>query len=298
MALNKYNLPSLLLLLALGAASCNEPKVPDAPGYPEGTGAEAPRGKLFIIGGGKRPPALVARLCAEAGVDSTQGYALILPYASSEPDSSYWYAKQQFAALGIATACGPLDSSQATRASFLDSLATAPLIYLPGGDQNALMAWLHRAGMVPSIQQAYQQGGTVAGTSAGAAVMSAPMITGNERHYPDYSATFRHLEADNIELAEGLGLLPGVLIDQHFVKRSRYNRLLSAVMEHPEWLGIGIDEATALLVTQGTQAEVVGTSQILLFRAPPEGTATQNGLLGVHGITIDVLLPGEKWRLN
>ncbi|HAP61315.1 MAG TPA: cyanophycinase [Cytophagales bacterium] len=284
---------ALFGLLVIVGQACNAPEsTSDIPA----TSEPQPQGKLFIIGGGKRPPALIERLAQEAAVDGTEGYVMILPYSSAEPDSSYWYAKQQFLTLGIPTACAPLDSTQYGRPSFLDSLRHCPLIYLPGGDQNRFMQRIAGTGIAEALHAAYTESSVIAGTSAGAAVMSQAMITGNEKHYPDYNATFRNLEADNIELGEGLGFLTTVIIDQHFVKRSRYNRLFSAVMEHPELLGIGIDESTAVLV-QGQQAEVVGSSQVILFRGPAEFT-TQGDLIGARGITVDVLLPGETFSLK
>jgi cyanophycinase len=88
------------------------------------------------------------------------------------------------------------------------------------------------------------------------------------------------------------------IIDQHFVKRSRHNRLISAVAEHPEILGIGIDESTAILVDKDT-AEVVGVSQVLVFKnTNPKIDTSENGLLGTKGIVLDIYLPGEKFPLK
>src|SRR5690606_3561987 len=90
------------------------------------------------------------------------------------------------------------------------------------------------------------------GTSAGAAVMSTPMITGDERHpggsRPDSTEPFMTIARDNIITSTGFGLIDGAILDQHFLRRKRHNRLVSAVLEHPKLLGVGIDESTALLV--------------------------------------------------
>jgi cyanophycinase len=119
-----------------------------------------------------------------------------------------------------------------------------------------------------------------------------------ELKHPEYSSNFRNIEANNIELKQGLGFVENAIIDQHFVKRSRHNRLISAIAEHPEILGIGIDESTAILVDKDT-AEVVGVSQVLVFKnTNPKIDTSENGLLGTKGIVLDIYLPGEKFPLK
>lgn len=254
-------------------------------------------GKLFIIGGGKRPQPMIERLVEEAGIKSS-GYGIILPMSSSEQDSSVWYAKIQFTDLGLTNIVGMnFNKGDLPTKSQLDSIKNAPLIYISGGDQNKFMDIVAGTDIKEAIYEAYQNGSVIAGTSAGAAVMSKKMITGNELKHPDYSSTFRNIEADNIEIAEGLGLVDGVIIDQHFVKRSRYNRLLSAAIEYPDHLGIGIDESTAILVYKNT-AEVVGESQVVLFKNPAQSMKKEQGLLGAKDLQLSILLPGEKFKLK
>jgi cyanophycinase len=148
-----------------------------------------------------------------------------------------------------------------------------------------------------AIAEAYKRGSLVGGTSAGAAVMSKVMITGNELKYPEYSSTFQNIEENNIETKPGLGLLENVIIDQHFVKRSRHNRLISAVIEFPDKMCVGIDESTAILVT-GNEVEVVGDSQVVVFENPKHRKTVKNGKLGARGIVMSVFLPGEKFKLK
>lgn len=259
--------------------------------------AQTASGKLFIIGGGKRPTSMIERLLQEADLQQG-GWGIILPFASEEPDSALWYARKQFSALGIRNVSGLLaDTSRALSMAQLDSIRQAKLVYLPGGDQNRLMRLLEKTGARKALLEAYQHGATIAGTSAGAAVMSRHMITGNEKNHPEYHPTFLHLEANNLELAPGLGLLPAhILIDQHFIKRSRYNRLLSAIIEEPSWQGIGIDESTAILV-KGQQVEVVGEAQVVVFSKPGSIGEKQQKLLGARNLQLDIYLPGERFSL-
>jgi cyanophycinase len=225
------------------------------------------KGKLFIIGGGSRPSAMIDRIISESGIDK-EGYAIILPMSSSEPDTASYYAKKQFFDKNIANVHAlNFVKDEKFSSDKIDSLKNARLIYISGGDQNRFMDVVKNTEIEKAIHEAYKNGSLIAGTSAGAAVMSKMMITGTELKNSEYSSTFRNLQSENIEIKSGLGMIDNVIIDQHFVKRSRYNRLLSAVIEHPETIGIGIDEATAILVN-GNQAEVIGEYQVIVFKNP------------------------------
>ena len=251
----------------------------------------------MIIGGGSRPTELVHRMIEEAGL-LRDGYAVILPMSSAEPDSAIIWSGEQFLEQGVTALAGfnILPGVPATQ-NQLDSIAGAALIYISGGNQNRFMDIVRNTAVVDAILEAYQRGGMIAGTSAGAAVMSGKMITGDERRYPEYQSTFRTIEADNIVMGEGLGLLTTAIIDQHFVYRSRHNRLLSAVIEYPDLTGIGIDESTAILV-KGDSAEVIGASQVLVFKNPDHSASVQNHKLGAHNLSLDIYLPGETFPIR
>ncbi|MBK5213451.1 MAG: cyanophycinase [Flavobacteriaceae bacterium] len=254
-------------------------------------------GKLVIIGGGSRPEAMVQRIIKEAQLDKS-GYGIILPMSSAEPDSAVYYAKKQFVEAGLTNIVGlQIYKDENVSKSKLDSIKNAKMIYISGGDQNRFMDIVGGTAAEEAIHEAFSKGSLVAGTSAGAAVMSKMMITGNELKHTDYAATFRNIEEENIEIKTGLGMLTGVIIDQHFVKRSRYNRLISAVIEHPQLMGIGIDESTAILV-EGNMAEVLGESQVIVLKNPTESKNENNGKLGAHNLSLNVYLPGETFAIN
>jgi cyanophycinase len=141
-----------------------------------------------------------------------------------------------------------------------------------------------------AILEAYNKGATISGTSAGAAVMSKIMITGNQ--LKNKASSFSTIEEGNVETSRGLGFLTNVIIDQHFLIRSRHNRLLSLVIEH-NITGIGIDESTAILV-KGNDVEVIGESQVLVIR-PPKEKKTTNGKLGGTDLKLSVYLAGERF---
>ena len=255
-----------------------------------------PKGSLFIIGGGSRPPEMVKRIIQESGIDK-KGYGIILPMASSEQDSAVYYAKKQFSEAGITNVFGILISEEhPVTAQKIDSIKKAGLIYISGGDQDRFMKIVEGTPVASAIHENYQNGGMIAGTSAGAAVMSREMITGNELKHPEYHSTFRNLEENNLELKEGLGMLNNVIIDQHFVKRSRYNRLLTAVIDNPKVKGIGIDESTAILV-KNKKAEVVGDSQVIVFKNQKASKKVSKGKLAAEGLLIDIYLNGDTFEL-
>ena len=254
-------------------------------------------GSLFIIGGGSRPATMIERMVQEAGLN-TGGYVVILPMASSLPDSAIIWSGEQFFAQGLEYVAGfNFLPGEAPSQAWVDSLRNASLVYISGGDQGRFMEIVYGTPILDAIHEAYAAGAMIAGTSAGAAVMSQKMITGNELRHPEYRATFPIIESENLELATGLGLLTTAIIDQHFVWRSRHNRLITAVLEHPELPGIGIDESTAILV-RGNEAEVVGEAQVLVFRNPDNSVNHFNDKLGGAGLRLDVFLPGDKFFIK
>jgi cyanophycinase len=256
-----------------------------------------PKGKLFIIGGGNRSDAMMDRLIDEASLRE-KGYVFILPMASESADSAIIWSGEQFIRNGIKKVTGfNFQAGELPGKQLLDSLQNASLIYICGGDQARFMKSVLGSPVFDAIHTAFWNGTVIAGTSAGAAVMSKKMITGNELRYPQYNETFKCIEDGNIEYADGLGLLKTAIIDQHFVKRSRYNRLITSVLENPDLPGIGIDESTAILV-KGNTAEVVGESQVIVFRNKSKSTKRQGNKMGANHIQLEIYLPGEKFSIS
>lgn len=243
-------------------------------------------GALFIVGGGKISDALRKEAIALAG--GAKARVAIFAQASREKNAGPETAK-------LFDACGAgqvdvVDLDAKTKARQL--VAKATLIWFGGGSQNRLMEELKRADLVDAIRTRWREGAVVGGTSAGAAVMSKLMITGDEYERG-------RITASSTALGDGLGLLDGAIVDQHFVARGRFPRLLSAVLDHPEQLGIGIDESTAAIV-EGDTLRVSGDSHVLVFdaRAATCAKATPGELVGAEDIRFHVLRPGTKLRLT
>ena len=255
------------------------------------------KGKLFIIGGGDRTDAMMNELVDIAGI-RTEGYAYILPMASSVPDSSIMWTKEDFTVTGIRNISGYnfLPGVIPPKAQ-LDSLRNAKLIFISGGDQARFMSVVLNGPVMDAIIQAYRNGSVIAGTSAGAAVMSKKMITGNQKKHAESEAGFVTIESDNIDITEGLGFLTDVIIDQHFIKRQRLNRLVAASIENPDQLCVGIDESTAIIV-DGDYATVTGISQVVVIKNPDKIKNIKDGKLGTEGLQLSVYFPGQKFKLR
>jgi len=239
---------------------------------------------------------MIDRLIDESGLRQG-GYAVILPMSSLSQDSSIYYAKEPFTTAGINKVYGiRCNKEDANSSAKSDSVRFAKLVYISGGDQTRFMDIVRGSDLEKAIHEAYAHGAMIAGTSAGAAVMSAVMITGEQLKKPEYSATFTTIEQGNLETKNGLGLLKSAVIDQHFLIRSRHNRLLTAILEFPSLKGIGIDESTAILV-EGKYAEVVGNSQVLVYSNPKKQVKKMNGKYGAKDLRLSIYLAGEKFKI-
>src|SRR3954464_4444459 len=174
-------------------------------------GKASAKGKLFIIGGGDRSRALMQTLIGTAGM-KPQDYAVVLPMSSEYPDTSFFYFKEDYYPVcKNAIVCFNFTKETVNSKRWLDSLQHARLIFITGGDQLRFMNIVLNTPVYQAIHNAYKNGATIGGTSAGAAVMSKYMITGNQLTDTSYSATFRIVHDDNIEIKEGLGLLTSAI---------------------------------------------------------------------------------------
>jgi cyanophycinase len=281
---------SIFFFLALGFAACQPPTSDTWTGtsytdlvLTDGTGT------LFIIGGGSRPLSLME--CVVRRLPSKDALVLVMPMASSEPDTSLYYGVKPLEALGCTNVHGMHVESATVSDAQLDSIRNAAGFYLCGGDQARFMAVAEGA-VADAIREAFRRGAIVSGSSAGAAMMSRVMITGDQRQEPEYESTYRRLVAENGVYLEGLGLLDQAIIDQHFVERSRYNRALTALHDYPGLPVFGIGESTALVV-EPSGLSVEGEGQVVVFEASST-RADSAGRIGLQDVHLNVWLPGES----
>jgi cyanophycinase len=244
-----------------------------------------PKGHLLIIGGNGTSDDIVARALSAGG--GATGRVVIFPQASELPETGSEAVKMWTAAgFGRAVVADPKDPAAA-----IQLVRDATFIWFPGGDQNRLMKAFENTGIPEAIRARYSAGALVGGTSAGAAVMSLVMITGE--------ADLQSITAGKTETAPGLGLFPRVIVDQHFLKRQRANRLISAVLDHPDLVGVGIDETTAIFVT-GSAFEVLGKNSVVVVDARKAGAiqAPKGKLSWGRNLALSVLTAGMTYKLD
>ena len=257
----------------------------------------APKGNLFIIGGGERSDNLIGTLVKTANFKA-KDYIIVLPMASEIPDTGFKYISAQIRKqTNLDIKNFNFSKHDVNDKKWVDSLAGAKLIYILGGDQNRFMKAVLGNPVYTAIHEAYKNGATIAGTSAGAAVMSKYMITGQQLLDTVYKETFNKLWDKNVEFAEGLGLLQNTIVDQHFLKRNRYNRLISSLAAHPDLVCVGIDESTAIIV-HGNKATVAGDSQVIRMANPKNLKATQKGLIKFNQVAFGIFTAGDVIRIK
>jgi cyanophycinase len=232
--------------------------------------------RLVVVGGGKRPPEAMKRFVEWAGGNSAN--ILVIPWATSEPESSFEYLRKDMAELGPhSIALAPIaPMTEEKKSTFLAQLKNATGVFFTGGDQVKTMAVLKDGSLATALRDRYESGVVFGGTSAGAAIMSTQMITGE--------GDFTVIDGGKVQTIVGLGLLPDdVIVDQHFIKRQRQNRLFGLILQSGRKYGIGIDEDTALLVIDNRFGEVVGARQVMtVIPAKREG-----------GLFVQMLKPGD-----
>lgn len=234
---------------------------------------------VVAVGGGTRTPEILAEVVRLAGGDRAR--LVVIPLASGSPDEVGGSQAAEFRAAGAGRVSVLLDVSDT------EALRDATAVWFSGGDQNRLVAALRGTEALVLIGDVLNRGGVVAGTSAGAAVMSRTMITGDMRasdgvQEPGYTPT-----------DEGFGFVDDVLgvavvIDQHFANRQRHARLLSAVLNGPARLGFGVDEATALVASPGG-IRVVGRANVTVIDARDAPISFSGGVFSTSGIRLSLL---------
>ena len=257
------------------------------------------KGHLLIIGGGERPGYVLKKFIELAGKENAK--ILIIPVASGEPDESGNILKKEF----IENGCKNVDyiivnKQNVDLQSNIEKLKGVTGIFFGGGDQSKLTDIFFKTDFLKKIKQIYTDGGVIGGTSAGTAVMSKIMITGNELINKDPEEIYIFIKKNNIETKEGFGFINNAIIDQHFVKRKRHNRLISIVLENPELPGIGIDEETAIIVNPDNTFEVIGENSVIVYDASSVKSIKldKNGNLGADNIKLQILVQGDKYNLS
>jgi cyanophycinase len=173
-------------------------------------------------------------------------------------------------------------------------LAGANVVFFTGGDQLRITSQISDSPMFRCLQEIFERGATIAGTSAGAAAMPETMLISGP------SDTSHRVSA--LGMAPGLGLIEGVVIDSHFAERGRFGRLLGAVAQNPKNLGLGIDEDTAVVVQRGERFHVIGSGGVHVFDGADVTYSSLSerqpeGVLSVFDVRVHVLAAGDCFNL-
>ncbi|MBE9180100.1 cyanophycinase [Oculatella sp. LEGE 06141] len=225
---------------------------------PAESGTQKPSGQLVIIGGAEDKEGecfILREFLRRAG--GLQARIAVITAATSLPGevgSTYIRVFERLGAERVDVVdTANRDDSNDER--FIEVINQATGIFFTGGDQTRITDLIKGTKLDEAMHQRYADGCIIAGTSAGAAMMPRTMIIGGD------SETSPRVEI--VDMDPGMGFLPGVVIDQHFSQRGRLGRLLAAVAQKPHLLGIGIDENTAIAVSDG-EFEVLGEGTVTI----------------------------------
>ncbi len=254
-----------------------------------------PQGHLVLIGGGDKPDDAMAKFIELAG--GTQAPMVAIPTASDDSDVGYYYTdlfRETYGCPNVVT-LDIKNRDDAARPDFVELAAAAGGIFFGGGDQTRITRAILDTPVGDAIAAAFARGAVVGGTSAGTACQSPLMITGE--------GDFTVIRAGSVELWRGFGFFRDVVVDQHFIARQRSNRLTSVILQHPEVLGVGVDEDTAVWVRPDGTFEVLGKRCVMVLDASHATVSRRPGEngkddLGVHGLTTHILLRGEVFDLK
>ncbi|MEH2435991.1 MAG: cyanophycinase [Nostoc sp.] len=255
------------------------------------------KGQLVIIGGAEDKEGdcqILRDFVRRAG--GTKAYIVIMTAATELPREVGENYIRVFERLGAENAriIDTESREDASSSTALEAINKATGIFFTGGDQARITSILKDTEIDTAIHQRFSEGVVVGGTSAGAAVMPDVMIVEGDSE--------THPRIETVEMGPGLGFLPGVVIDQHFSQRGRLGRLISALILQPAVLGFGIDENTAMVVTDN-QIEIIGQGAVTIV---DESEATYNNMseilkdesLAICGAKLHILPHGFKFDLK
>lgn len=239
------------------------------------------KGSLVIVGGGGTPKETIQKFIELAG--GPEAKIVVLPTALSDPlpprEKLVEVLMLERAGAKNVHVQTARDRSEIESERFAQSLRDAGGVWFGGGRQWRFIDAYDDTAAEKHFQQVLNRGGVIGGSSAGASIQGEFLCRGNP--------------LGNLEIAcegyeRGLGFLPGTAIDQHFSQRNRLNDLVTLIKERPQFLGIGLDESTALIV-QGSEAEVQGKGKAFFVDATRKSGEVPD---------YTVVEPGKKFHLT
>jgi cyanophycinase len=254
-------------------------------------------GPVILIGGAedkRRDRIILTRFVEMAGGEDA--HVVIISTASTLGDLATERYGELFEELGVNRVTGlrPLTREEANDPTVAGTLADATGIFLTGGNQVRLVSVVGGTRLEDALASAHDRGAVVGGTSAGASAVSTHMVAFGR---PGASPKHRM-----IHISAGLGLVDGVVVDQHFEQRGRMGRLLAAVALSPRLIGIGLDEDTAAVIYPDRTLEVLGKGSVTLVDGAEIATDAFNMKghrpMMVSGAVIHALPAGYRFDLR
>jgi cyanophycinase len=233
----------------------------------------------------------------------SQGRIVVLAMASGYPEEVGAELVEDFINYGFEAELLPLFWDNRHTAAFdsalVDKISDYGSVFFSGGDQSRITGTLIQDGretpVLQSIRRAHAAGGLVAGTSAGAAIMSGPMIaSGTSLNALAEGLCEDPDDLDGFRLGTGLGFFPWGLVDQHFLQRGRIGRLLAAAREFNQQIAFGIDENSAMLV-RGSEATVIGETGAMFVDM--RQAKFNSGGYDISDVRISYLDDGDRFDL-
>jgi cyanophycinase len=252
-------------------------------------------GPLIVIGGheDKEGDRLILK---EVAKRLGRAKLVIATVASHEPEGYFAAYQEAFAALGVTDLVELyVNEREETRSPATKALLSdAGGVFFTGGDQLRISSQIGDTPVEEMVRDIHRRGGVIAGTSAGASVMSETMLV--------RGASGESYRIGDLNMAPGLGLIPDAIIDQHFAERGRIGRLLGAVAQNPRVLGIGIDEDTAIVVEQGA-FKVIGAGAVYVVDGADVihsnvAEARRAASLSIFGVRLHVIAAGDSFDLE
>lgn len=268
----------------------------------------SPRGSLVIMGGAVRPNNTeIWRRLVELTGKAKPRFAVIAA-AATDPEASAKRISEALSGYGAESFLVPIaprlkDTDFRKNAQDVDiaqKITGADGVFFTGGDQSRITAALRTldgksTAALDAVWAVYRRGGVIAGTSAGAAVMSATMFY----EPPSVLSVLQRGVKQGRDIAPGLGFLSAhVLVDQHLLARGRFARMIPVMHAAKYQYGIGVDENTAVVVQADGIAEVVGASGVIVIDVSKATIAQTLGGLRATGVRLSYLERGDRINLN
>lgn len=294
-----FAISACFMLTSTQAADLAQSTLPSSPDI---------KGSLLIIGGALRTDneAVWSRMVEQAGGKGAK--IAVIPAASANPEASGNATVQTLKRYGAQAFLVPLSVNFKNNnyrdlvkdPIWLAQLRAAKGVYFTGGDQGRITQVLLEADgqatpMLDAIWDIYRKGGVLAGTSAGAAIMSSTMFYDAKAVLP----TLKFGVQDGKDIAPGLGFIgPDVFIDQHLIIRGRFARMLPVMLKKNYRLGLGVDENTAMLIHGQSEVEIIGYKGAILVDLSDAKIDSENPDFNVSKVKLSYLDRGDKFNLR